>query len=143
MGKVTHSRIKYGTELKCRKSKPQYSDTLLGKDKLEPLVQAESWYYLGYAAFFQERIELTQSACERCLRLCEEHHLFKLWAMVYGLQGTVLRRTAQYEQAIESLERAYNMMDKVEGTEEDKFRVRLSIGDNLELLGRLDESEEV
>ncbi|GMA60763.1 hypothetical protein NZD89_14115 [Alicyclobacillus fastidiosus] len=30
MGKVTHSRIKYGTELKCRKSKPQYSDTLLG-----------------------------------------------------------------------------------------------------------------
>ncbi|GMA64767.1 hypothetical protein NZD89_05245 [Alicyclobacillus fastidiosus] len=31
MGKVTHSRIKYGTELKCRKSKPQYSDTLLGQ----------------------------------------------------------------------------------------------------------------
>ncbi|GMA64256.1 hypothetical protein GCM10025859_46960 [Alicyclobacillus fastidiosus] len=40
MGKVTHSRIKYGTELKCRKSKPQYSDTLLVREKALQLLAA-------------------------------------------------------------------------------------------------------
>ncbi|WP_369125233.1 GNAT family N-acetyltransferase [Alicyclobacillus fastidiosus] len=55
MGKVTHSRIKYGTELKCRKSKPQYSDTLLEEDN-EPLGYA--WIELRHYpqnAFIKER----------------------------------------------------------------------------------------
>lgn len=110
---------------------------------LTPLIRAEAWYYSGYSAFFLERISDSQDACDRCSKLCQEHQFLKLWAMVYGLQGTIFRKYGRYVEAIGSLRKSNEMLLQVGGREADLFRIQVSIADNMELLGNYKEAEEL